>query len=249
MGSFRVQSMVATDQHTAYNDGTEAIISKKETSIIAMRPRIETYQPDYQPSLQFVVSVYNGSGKPIVFSTENVSASVADTQIKVFSYEEIVAQIEAQRRSMALSAALLGASQMVNARSAGTQYQYGTYNTGGGGTGTYYGYSYNPAAVAQAQAMANMQTMQNINVINSSANGALSEANNTLLKKQTVPNNVWYGGQITLGKLPLTASSKELTINLKVSFENEEHLFKFTLTKIEPAPITTPSTTSAANEE
>lgn len=233
--TLRVQPVAGPDQTTMYKDGTEAIISKKR-SVVVLRPSANTYTSEQRPT--FVVSVLNGTDKPVVFSTEDITASVAGTPLKVFSYDELVAEVENKRKWAAVAAALAGAAQSMSAAQAGNQYTYGSYNTSyygnrgyyGSGYGTYSGYTYNPAAAAQAQAAANAQMNQNFENINSSANAALSDLGRTILKKETVLPNEWYGGYLKLQQTPIPDSSN--TISLKVLFGEEEHLFEFTQTKI-----------------
>ncbi|MBI4799771.1 MAG: hypothetical protein HY794_13795 [Desulfarculus sp.] len=218
-----------------FKDGTEAIISGKR-SIVAVRPSANTYTSRQRPT--FIVSVFNRADKPIVFSTEDISASVAGSPLKVFTYDELVAEIEKQRKMAAIAAALAGASQAMNAAQAGTQYHYGSYNTsyyGGSGNyvsgyGTYSGYTYNPAAAAQAQAAANAQMTENLSNINASANVALSDLGRTILKKESVLPHAWYGGLVEVQQTPVPDSSN--IIYLKVIFDDEEHNFEFTQTKV-----------------
>lgn len=89
--TLRVQPVAAPDQQIMYKDGTEAIISKKR-SVVAVRPSKNTYTSEQQPT--FVVSVLNGTDKPIVFSTEDITASATGAQLKVFSYDELVTEVE-----------------------------------------------------------------------------------------------------------------------------------------------------------
>lgn len=233
--TIRVQPIAGPDQQTMYKDGTEAIISKKR-SVVAVRPSTNTYTSEQRPT--FVVSVLNGTDKPIVFSTENITASASGSALKVFSYDELVAEVENQRKWAAVAAALSGVAQSMSAAQAGNQYTYGSYNTNyygnrgysGYGYGTYSAYTYNPAAAAQAQAAANAQMNQNFENINSSANAALADLSRTILKKETVLPNEWHGGFVKLQQAPPPEISN--SILLKVLFGDEEHSFEFTQTKV-----------------
>lgn len=233
--TLRVQPVAAPDQQTMYKDGTEAIISKKR-SVVTVRPSDNTYTSEQRPT--FVVSVLNGTDKPIVFSTEDITASAAGSPLKVFSYDELVAEVENQRKWAAVAAALSGMAQSMSAAQAGNQYTYGSYNTSyygnrgysGYGYGTYSAYTYNPAAAAQAQAAANAQMNQNFENINSSANAALSDLGRKILKKETVLPNEWHGGYVKLQQAPIPETSN--SILLRVLLGDEEHSFEFMQTKV-----------------
>ncbi len=234
--TLRVQPVAGQDQHTIYKDGTEAIVSKKR-SVVAVRPSNNTHTSEQRPT--FVVSVINGTDKPIVFSTENITASASGSPLKVFSYDELVAEVENQRMWAAVGAALSGAAQSFSAAQAGNQYTYGSYNTGyygnrgysGFGYGTYPAYTYNPGAAAQAQATANAQMNQNLENINSSANAALSNLRQNILKKETVFPDESHGGYVKLQEAPVPETSN--SILLKVLLGDEEHSFEFIQTKVE----------------
>jgi hypothetical protein len=218
-----------------YKDGTEAVVSKK-LSVVVVRPSTKTYTSEQRPT--FVVSVFNGTDKPIVFSTENISASVDGSPLKVFSYDELVEELENTRKRILIAAALAGVAESISAAQAGNQYTYGNFTTRyygnhgyyGSGYGTYSGYTYNPAAAAQAQAAANAQMNQNFANITSSFNAALFHLSSTILKKETVFPNQWHGGYITLQQGPIPESSN--TLSLKVIFGEEEHNFEFVQTKV-----------------
>lgn len=233
--TLRVQPIAAPDQQTMYKDGKEAIISKKR-SVVAVRPSDNTYTSEQRPT--FVVSVLNGTDKPIVFSTEDITASASGSPLKVFSYDELVAEVENQRKWAAVAAALSGMAQSMSAAQAGNQYTYGSYNTSyygnrgysGYGSGTYSGYTYNPAAAAQAQAAANAQMNQSFDNINSSANAALSDLSRKILKKETVLQNEWHGGYVKLQQAPIPETSN--SILLRVLLGDEEHSFEFMQTKV-----------------
>lgn len=233
--TLRVQPVAGPDQQTMYIDGTEAIVSKKR-SVVAVRPSSNTYTSEQRPT--FIVSVFNGTEKPIVFSTEDITASAAGTLLKVFSYDELVAEVENQRNRAVVAAALSAMAQSMIAAQAGNQYTYGSYNTNyyssqgysGYGYGTYSAYTYNPAAAVQAQAAANTQAIQNLEYINASADAALSDLRRKILKKKTVLPNEWHGGYFKLQQAPIPEISN--SILLKILFGDEAHSFEFMQTKV-----------------
>ncbi len=223
-------------QSSMYQKGSKVVISKKK-NIIAIKAK-EYFFSSERPTL--VVSVYNATEQPFDFSTESISATIEGKPIRIFTYQELAKEIEDQRRSAAIAAALAGFSQVLAASTPSTQYHSGTVNstyTGSGytgyGTGTYSGYTttYNPASTLQAQTLANAQMMQNMTLINQSANSSLNELENIILRKETVRPGTWFGGNIKLDRLPVSEDQKEILVGLNI--ENDVHQFKFIVMKSE----------------
>ena len=241
--SFLLSSCVSTiqmspvakpNQSITYKDGVPVIATGKKTMIEAS-PKANNHQSSER--VKFYFSVYNGSAGPVNFSTENISAKIDGKELKVFSYDELVAETEKQRRSNALAVALLGVAQSINAANAGNQYTTSTYKTNyygskgyvGSSYGTYTSHTYDPAVAAVAQAQVNAQTSQNLRDINASADARLSNLTNTILKKETVYPNTWYGGFVEIEETPIPETSNILS--LTVNYAGEEALFDFTQTK------------------
>ena len=241
--SFPLSSCVSTiqmspvakpNQSITYRDGVPVIASGNNTKIEAS-PKANNRQSGER--VKFYFSVYNGSTNPVNFSTENIIAKVDGKDLKVFSFDELVAETEKQRRSNALAVALLGVAQSINAANAGNQYTTSTYKTNyygnkgyaGSSYGTYTSHTYDPAVAAAAQAQVNAQTSRNLREINASAEARLSHLSNTILKKETVYPNTWYGGLVEIEESPIPEKSNILSLN--VIFAGEEAVFDFTQTK------------------
>ena len=227
---------VATDgQQEIYQEGTKTLISAKN-SLVAIRPSANTYQSSQRPTL--VVSVLNGTEKPFNFSTENIDAYVNGKPVKVFTYDELVAEIKKQQAAAALAIALGGIAQSMNAANAGYTYHSGTYNSSyygnygysGYGSGSYSGYSYNPAAALQAQAAANNQMMTNMAAVKAQTNQALNTLSSTILKKSTVFPQQMYGGYIKLEKIQTPKATNNILV--KINAGGEIHEFNFQLIKV-----------------
>ncbi|MCM2358112.1 MAG: hypothetical protein NDI77_08180 [Geobacteraceae bacterium] len=226
--TMKIKANPTAGQRSIYENGKELLVSQKK-SLLAVAPLTGATKSNQRP--KFIISYFNGASIPLNFSTENIAAVLNGLQIKIFTFEELAEEIERNRRSQALTAALVGASQMINA-SSGMQYHSGSYNTsyyGSGGAGygygTYSGTTYDSTAAAQAQAVIQAQTMSNINNANATASNALSDIERTILKKQTVMPQNWHGGYVALQRLPLRESENKLTIVIKVDDEN--HVFEY----------------------
>jgi hypothetical protein len=233
--TLKLDPVASEDQQEVFQEGTEMVISSK-SSVVAMRPSTNTYTSTLRPTL--VVSVFNHTDEPHVFSTENIEVFVNGDPVKVFTYDELVAEIKQQQASAALVAALNGAAQSMNAANAGKTYHSGSYNSSyygnsgytGTGYGSYSGYSYDPAASMQAQAAVNLQTQANMKNIEAQTANSLNNLSATMLKKTTVfPQNI-YGGYITLDKLP-TPDEVNVVI-AKITFAGEVHEFKLEHIKV-----------------
>ncbi len=230
--TLKLDPVASGEQKEIFQGGTETLISAKQ-SLVAIRPSANSYQSVQRPSL--VVSVTNGTDEQYNFGPENISASVNGQSVKVFTYDELVAEVKRRQAWAAVAAALNGAAQSMNAANAGYTYNSGTYNSsyygsGYSGYGSYSGYTYNAAAVQQAQAAANAQTQANMAAIEAQTDKDLNQLSSTMLRKETVFPQKTLGGYITLDKLPVPDSANEVIINITVG--SEAHQFKFMLTKV-----------------
>ena len=232
--TLKLAPVASGEQKEIYQGGTETLISAKK-SLVAIRPSANSYQSVQRPSL--IVSVTNGTDESYNFGPENISASVNGQSVKVFTYDELVAEVKRQQAWAAVAAALNGVAQSMNAANAGYTYNSGTYNSSyygsgysGYGYGSYSGYTYNAAAVQQAQSAANAQTQANMAAIKTQTDEALNQLASTMLRKETVFPQKTFGGYITLDKLPVPDSPNEVIIDISVG--GEVHQFKFMLTKV-----------------
>lgn len=231
--TMKIKANPTAGQQIVYENGKELIVSKK-VSALAVASLTRTIKSNQRP--RFIITYFNGASVPLNLSTENILATFNGYKAKIYTYEELVEEIESNRRSQALSAALVGASQMMNA--SGTQYHSGSYNTnyyGSGGSGygygTYSGTTYDPTAAAQAQAVIQSQTMSNINSANTSAANALNELDRVILRAQTVMPQQYHGGYIVLQKLPVNKTENKLS--LVINTDNESHTFNYIIETLE----------------
>ncbi len=140
----KIDPQALEGQHEIYQDGVEVVLSSK-ISVVAIRPSTKTYTSDGRPTI--IVSVLNGTEKPFNFSTENIQVHVDGIPHKVFTYDELVAEVERGQAWAAVAAAFSGAVDSMNAANAGYSYNSGTtnayaydsYSYGAYGSGTYSG--------------------------------------------------------------------------------------------------------------
>ncbi len=219
--TLKTQPLVDKNQSTIYKGGIEFITSKKDHSEVMMGLQNNTYLSGQR--LTFAVAVQNHLNQPIIFSTDNISATVEGMPLKVFSYDELILEVEEKRRDAVVSAILNGTAESINAIQAGYQYN---------SDGTYSGV-YNSSVVEQAQMRAMADEEMKKNMANTTAYLESSNLNNTILKKETVLPNDSHRGHIQLEETPTPKISN--IIEFKVTFGEDEHLFKFEQTNLDNA--------------
>lgn len=243
--TLQISPLASEDQEAIYQDGVQTLISKKK-ALVAVRPSATTCTSDERPT--FVVSVFNGIDEPFDFSTENIQVEVNGVTQKVFTYDELVAEVKNAQAWQAVAVALGAMAQSMNAANAGTQYHTGSYNsnTYGSGSiyspsytsynysgsthGTYSGVTYNPAAAQQAQAAVNAQTTQQMEMIRNQTEQALNNLGSTILKKNTVFPKSWHGGYVTVDKTKVPEFKNEIKVTVNVL--DEDHVFNFKQVKM-----------------
>jgi hypothetical protein len=215
--TLRMQPVTQPEQSTIFQDGQEALMSSKSDILVTVRHK-GTYQSDER--LSFIVAVYNGTETPFDFSTENISVTLNGRPLKVFTHEEIAKEMRREQVWLAIAAGFSAASASYQA----AMVPYVPSSTGIRGS------TYNPSAAAQTQAFQQAQTTQRMeNAINSLEAG-LKELSNTILKKQTILPQSWYGGRVVVNKTP--APERENIILFEVKAGNENYFFKFVQTKV-----------------
>ncbi|MDP1870308.1 MAG: hypothetical protein Q8K61_01660 [Gallionella sp.] len=223
-------------QQKIFKEGVESVISSKR-AVVSVRPASSTHQSDQCPKI--IVSVLNNTNESFNFSTEDIQASDGSHPLKVYTYDELVAEEKSRAVWAAVGAALGGAGRSMQAASSGYTYNSGTaaasaYGNNGQsayGYGTYSGYTYNAAAVQQAQASANAQTNQEIAAINSHTENSLKNLDASALKKTTILPQTWYGGTVTIDPAKSTQNPHKIT--LIVTAAGEQHEFLLNDSKLE----------------
>ena len=233
-------------QQSFFNSGTEMIMSEKDNVVAVGYP----YQQVYTGGrADLLVIVENRTNSPLEFATTCVTAKTGTTNLHVYSYKELAAEIEQKRKAAAFAAALGAISNSINASQAGYQTHYGSLNTYGTGnfntyggynthgtysgssSTTYYGKTYDPYIAMKAQADANAQTQQNFDRIKQNYNSSMTEISQNILRKNTVfPYNM-YGGIL---KFDLPKNPDISEIKLDVLFGNEIHSFQVNIVPIIP---------------
>ena len=92
--TFKLDPQVLNGQEQISQEGAKAVISQKKARV-AIRPLTDTYPSEDRP--RFVLSVYGGE-EPFNFSTGNIRVFVDGNPHLVFTYDELVADINEQEK-------------------------------------------------------------------------------------------------------------------------------------------------------
>lgn len=184
-------------QQAITRDGQPALISQAKSSLVMIRPAMRRFASDARPV--FVVAVRNLADQPIEFQLRNVSvtqmAGLDAVPMKVFSYDELVAEQETRQ---VVTALLVGAAAGVNAAVA-AQEGYRTQTTtvnAPSGSYTYESTSYNPSSGLAAQKRAWRQNERLIGAAIKQGRSNLAALEREVIKDNTMMPGEWYGGTL-----------------------------------------------------
>ena len=229
-----VSGLEGDGQRKVFRDGRESLISIKRHTV-SISPEESVIRVGQRGA--FVVVVRNSGTDEFVFSTDDIAAAAAGPgttgPLKVFSYEELVAEERRRQAIVAFGAALQGAGEAMSASSAGYTRSTGTYSgtayTSKGTTvtssGTYTGNTYDFAAAQAAQNAAAARSSQRFAQIEAEGRASLSALSSAILKKQTVMPGEWHGGVVRVQLPALQESPVDFLVTVNVG--GESHTFKF----------------------
>ena len=220
-------SLKATpDQSAIVRDGVPALVSSKR-HVVFLRPVDSRQQSNDRP--RFVIAMLNKGKSPATFNVADISVTSYkphQAKLKVYTHEELADEVEADRNTRLVLAALGGAAGAMSAANAGTTYTTGSYGHSspyGHSSGMYTASTYNPGLAQAAINANNDRTLNNISSIEGQAQNALANLKATIVKDHTVMPGEWHGGVIVLGTPEKGAEGAEYQISLL--FDGEEHTF------------------------
>jgi len=219
-----VQFRPKAQQQALMRDGQAALISRRQNSIVMIRPASRQFQAGGRPV--FAVGIYNLSGRPIDFRMANVqvvqTVNQQTVELKVFTFEELATE---ERNRQIARAIIGGLAAGANAYSASRAGYYNNTSTVSTPRGTYQvhttGYSPTANAIAQSNAAAQNEAMISGIVEQGQQNMAALEQG--VIKDNTLLPGEWYGGQLHLQPLSREGDgAKQYSIALLVGTERHE---------------------------
>jgi hypothetical protein len=182
-------------QQAMTRDGQPALISQKKSTLVMIRPARRRFSSGDRPV--FVVAIHNLTKAPLDFHVRDVAvtqvAGETSVAMKVFSYEDLVAEEESRQ---VMTALLVGAAAGANAAVA-SQAGYRTRTTtvnAPGGSYSYQTTTRNPSASVAALNRATRQNQRLINAAVRDGQSALAALERDTIKDNTLMPNEWYGG-------------------------------------------------------
>lgn len=193
----RVTFQPRAQQEALVRDGNQAIVSRKRSSIVIVRPAAREFQSGARPV--FVVGINNQSNAAQQFRVadvqvvQNVGASAV--ALKVITFEDL--QTEERNRQVA-AAVLTVLAVGANSVAASRQGYYNANSTVYTPRGVYNvqttGYSPVAAAIAQDRAAGQNEALVAATIERGQQNMAVLEQ--SVIKDNTLLPGEWYGGQL-----------------------------------------------------
>ena len=189
--TLKLDPQALNGQKEISQEGAKAVISQKKVDV-TIRPSADAYSLEDRPAI--VVSVYSME-EPFNFSTGDIQVFVDGNPHRVFTYDELVADIKEQEtRSIEKAEGQREADFM----------------TPGGG--------------AMATTSSNKQLDVRINTIQRKTQKSLEDLDSTGLKNIRVLPYNQYSGHVTMEKIPNPAQPHEIKVIVRAAGEEHEFL-------------------------
>jgi hypothetical protein len=185
------------DQQAIMREGHPALISRKEHSVVMIRPASRRFESGTRPV--FVVGVRNLSEEPFDFSLRDIAvaqlAGAEAVPLKVFSYDELVAEEETKQVVAALLVGAVAGANLAAASQAGYRTRTTTEHSPSG-TRTFRSVSYNPSRALAAQKRALRQNQRLIGAAIKQGGAKLDALERETIQEHTLLPGEWYGGTL-----------------------------------------------------
>ena len=223
-----------SNQEASFVEGQTAIKSTLPDSTVIVSSAFKEIENGSR--IDVVVNVNNTSSESFILDTSSFQITSDSTgPLKVYSYDELVAEQKKKEAASTALAAFAGAMDMMAASYSGYQtttgtYSGSTYGSYGGSaytSGTYTATTYNSAAAQQAINNASNRTTANLQNIQQTSAATLQNLKSNILKKTTMEPGMWYGG-ITRFDAPELQKGEQRFYTLSISLGKETHTFQLT---------------------
>ncbi|MBN1904736.1 MAG: hypothetical protein JW927_06530 [Deltaproteobacteria bacterium] len=215
-------------QKIVTQEGSEAIISHKGKSSVALRPPPDGYTPDGRPMI--LVSVY-GTNQQYDFSAEEIKVFVDGNPHQVLTYDGYVKEIK-QRQEIEVKALETKYDAMSNniaqnsykpSSSLESHNPSSSKNTVGSMSSG--GYEYDISSLGRDQNQINAEMQAQKDTIEKRTAQELAVADSIMLKKTTVLPDTWYRGYFAIENIPDPAQTHKVKIIVTVAGEKHEFMF------------------------
>jgi len=223
---FKLVPQTLNGQQKIYEEGVEGVISQKKARV-AIRPSADTYSSENRPTI--LVSLY-GTEKPFDFSTEDIKVFVDGNPHRVFTYDELIAEIKSRHEKLIEDQKLRYDEKTREvAREARKSTAIQGPHPGSSdnkiiGDTSQYGYIYDLEEVAYGQSDIEGRTEKEIEAIEIETQQTLYALYSTMLRKTTVSPNEWFSGYVTMEKIPNPSRVHEIKVIVTVAGEEHEFL-------------------------
>lgn len=203
-----VRFRASPEQQAIMRDGQPALISRKKSSVVMIRSAERRFASGSRPV--FVIAMRNVTEKPIDFLVRDITvtqtAGADRTAMKVFSYDELVAEEEEHQMVTGLLVAAATATDLALASQAGYRTSTTTVNSPSG-SHTYRSRTYNPSTSLAAYRRAIRRSQSMINAASRENRGSLAALEREVIKDNTLMPGEWYGGTLHVEAPPDTGGS------------------------------------------
>lgn len=216
----------AAGQEAIVRDGVPSLISKKR-HVVMLRPVSHIQVSSGRP--RFVLAVLNRGQQPTTLQTADITANLIGKKqlaLRIFRYDELMQEVEDQRKVALTFAVLGGVAGAMSAANAGYSHTSGSVYSGGY-QASYNATTYNPAMAQMASNQNAANTANNIENIQANGDAQLSHLKDTILKDHTIMPGEWHGGVIVLDA-PEKEDNGRVEYSIAVPFDQDMHAFTVT---------------------
>ncbi len=223
--TYVTKPVITAGQQLRYNRGTPTTLSEMKSGSVEVSP----LGVDKDKRLVFGVAAFNGGSTPQNFGVENLSLSAADgSNVQLLTADELIHRAKRKAAWAAFFYALAGAANAYAATATANTTTMGTVYTPNG-PATFVARTYNPALAYAGANAAAAQTQYNIAAVESRLDQTISSVQGQVLQTTTVDPGSSYGGDAVADGLGGDDFPHNLV--LTVHWNNEDHIFRFTMTE------------------
>lgn len=242
--TYSIAPIPDASQQVRYERGSATVFSEKQLGAVQVTP----LGVNGDDRVGFGIAVFNKSGAPANFGTENLSLVQQDgSPGKVMTSIELEHEAKVKAGWAEFAVALAAGMRAYAASQSAVSTTTGTAFTPVGPV-SYYSQTYNPALAQANMEIASVETHNDLQSIQTSLDRSVSEIRDRTLQTTTVNPGESYGGIAVVDELSSSTFPQDVTLH--VSWNGEDHMFRFTIAKGTaaavqqaskplPAPVTT----------